>query len=151
MTTEAAVLEDRGALRVAGEDAASFLQGLLTNDVVDLAVGAARYAALLSPQGKILFDFLIVRIPVGSGAAFLIDVPAAQLAELARRLGFYRLRARVTIADESPDWTIAAFWARPPPSRRAASFIAIRASPGSAGGRSCRAPAPADRLRRRGL
>ena len=114
MTTEAAVLEDRGVLRVAGEDAASFLQGLLTNDVVDLTVGAARYAALLSPQGKILFDFLVLRIPAESGTVFLIDAPAAQLAELARRLGFYRLRAKVTIADESAERAVAAFWGAAP-------------------------------------
>jgi folate-binding protein YgfZ len=114
MTTQAAALEDRGVLRVAGEDAASFLQGLLTNEMVDLAVGAARYAALLSPQGKILFDFLVLRIPAESGAAFLIDGPAAQLAELAKRLGFYRLRAKVTIADESAERAVAAFWGAAP-------------------------------------
>jgi len=112
--TEAAVLEDRGVLRVAGEDAASFLQGLLTNDVVDLAVGAARYAALLSPQGKILFDFLVLRVPVESGAAFLIDGPAAQIPDLARRLSFYRLRAKATIADESAERAVAAFWGAAP-------------------------------------
>jgi len=93
-TIHTALLEDRGVLRVAGEEAASFLQGLLTNDVESLAVGDARYAALLSPQGKILFDFLVLRAPVESGTAFLIDAPAAQLGDLAKRLGFYRLRAK---------------------------------------------------------
>lgn len=117
MTTQAAVLEDRGVLRVAGEDAANFLQGLLTNEMVDFAVGAARYAALLSPQGKILFDFLVLRIPAESGAAFLIDGPAAQVGELARRLGFYRLRAKVTIADESAERAVAAFWGAAPAER----------------------------------
>jgi folate-binding protein YgfZ len=115
MPNTTAALEDRGVLRVAGEDSASFLQGLLTNDVVDLAVGAARYAALLSPQGKVLFDFLVVRVPADSGTAFLVDGPAAQLAGLARRLGFYRLRAKVTIADESAERVVAAFWGAPPP------------------------------------
>ena len=114
MTIKAAVLEDRGVLRVAGEEAASFLQGLLTNDVLNLAVGAARYAALLSPQGKILFDFLVLRVPAEAGAAFLIDCPAERVGELARRLGFYRLRARVTIADESADLAVVAFWGAPP-------------------------------------
>ena len=85
MTIHTALLEDRGVLRVAGEEAASFLQGLLTNDVESLAVGDARYAALLSPQGKILFDFLVLRAPVESGTAFLIDAPAAQLGDLARQ------------------------------------------------------------------
>ncbi|MGA2792148.1 MAG: folate-binding protein [Roseiarcus sp.] len=112
---KAAELEDRGVLRVAGEEAASFLQGLLTNDVQSLAVGAARYAALLSPQGKILFDFLALRVPAESGTAFLIDCPAAQLGELAKRLGFYRLRAKVTITDDSADLAVVAFWGAPPP------------------------------------
>src|SRR5471032_1214190 len=110
MTIQSVQLEDRGVLRVAGEDAASFLQGLLTNDVEGLAAGEARYAALLTPQGKILFDFLVLRIPAESGAAFLIDCPAAQAADLAKRLGFYRLRAKVTISDESADRAVAASW-----------------------------------------
>jgi folate-binding protein YgfZ len=110
MTIHSVQLEDRVVLRVAGEDAASFLQGLLTNDVESLAAGEARYAALLTPQGKILFDFLVLRIASESGAAFLIDCPAAQAADLAKRLGFYRLRAKVTIADESAGFAVAAFW-----------------------------------------
>jgi len=114
MTIKAAELEDRGVLRVAGEEAASFLQGLLTNDVQSLAVGAARYAALLSPQGKILFDFLALRVPAESGTAFLIDCPADRLGELAKRLGFYRLRAKVMITDESADLAVVAFWDAPP-------------------------------------
>jgi tRNA-modifying protein YgfZ len=110
MTKHKVQLGERGVLRVAGEDAAAFLQGLLTNDVESLDVGAARYAALLSPQGKILFDFLVLRIAAESGAAFLIDCPAAQTGELAKRLGFYRLRAKVAIADESGNFAVLAFW-----------------------------------------
>ena len=114
MTIKAAELADRGVLRVAGEEAADFLQGLLTNDVKSLAVGAARYAALLSPQGKILFDFLLLRVPAEQGTAFLIDCPAERLGELAKRLGFYRLRAKVTITDDSADLAVVAFWDAPP-------------------------------------
>ena len=110
MTIHTAQVEERGVLRVAGEDAASFLQGLLTNDVEGLAVDEARYAALLTPQGKILFDFLVLRVAAESGMAFLIDCPAAQAGELAKRLGFYRLRAKVTISDESVDHAVVAFW-----------------------------------------
>jgi tRNA-modifying protein YgfZ len=110
MTTHIAQLEDRGVLRIAGEDSASFLQGLLTNDVESLAVDEARYAALLTPQGKILFDFLVLRIAAESGTAFLLDCPAAQAGDLAKRLGFYRLRAKVTIADESADHAVFALW-----------------------------------------
>jgi hypothetical protein len=110
MTIHRVQLEDRGVVRVAGEDAAGFLQGLLTNDVEGLEVGAARYAALLSPQGKILFDFLVLGIGAESGAAFLLDCPAAEAAALTKRLGFYRLRAKVAVTDESAEYAVFAFW-----------------------------------------
>jgi tRNA-modifying protein YgfZ len=114
MTNKTARLEDRGVVRVAGDDAASFLQGLLTNDVETLKPGEARYAGLLTPQGKILFDMIVVRVGSDSGAAFLIDCAAAQGPDLARRLGFYKLRAKVAIADESAERGVAAFWGGPP-------------------------------------
>ena len=100
MSPTAAFLADRGVVRVEGEDAPGFLQGLLTNDVLALAAGEARYAALLTPQGKILFDFLVLRAP-GAPAAFLLDCPKALAADLARRLAIYKLRAKVAILDES--------------------------------------------------
>ena len=107
MTKKAAFLKDRGVIAVGAEEAASFLQGLLTNDVERLEEGAARYAGLLTPQGKILFDMLVVRAP---GSAFLIDCAAEQAADLARRLGFYKLRSKVSIADQSADRAVVAFW-----------------------------------------
>jgi hypothetical protein len=115
MTKQASLLEDRGIIRVTGEDAATFLQGLLTNDVKKLIPGEARYAGLLTPQGKILFDMIVVRIPSGSGAAFLVDCAAVQASDLARRLGFYKLRARVAIADETAAHAVVAFWGASPP------------------------------------
>jgi folate-binding protein YgfZ len=110
MTKNAVWLQDRGIVRVSGEDAASFLQGVLTNDVEKLKPLEACYAALLSPQAKILFDFLVVRLPAETGAAFALDCAASQAADLARRLGFYKLRARVEIVDESADLGILADW-----------------------------------------
>jgi folate-binding protein YgfZ len=91
------LLDDRGVARVEGPEAASFLQGLVTNDVEKCPVGQSRYAALLSPQGKILFDFLVFR----RDDAFLLDTPADKTAELVKRLGFYKLRAKVSVSDES--------------------------------------------------
>ena len=105
MTEQAVFLDDRGVARVSGEDAASFLQGLLTNDVETLEIGASRYAALLSPQGKILFDFLVFR---EAADAFLIDAPAEKTAELVKRLGFYKLRAKVAVSDESAGLAVVA-------------------------------------------
>ena len=114
MTKKAAMLEDRGVVSVTGADAAGFLQGLLTNDVERLEPGQACYAALLTPQGKILFDMIVVRAPDAGGAAFLLDCTAAQAAELARRLGFYKLRAKVAVADVSATRAVAAFWGGEP-------------------------------------
>jgi tRNA-modifying protein YgfZ len=114
MIRKAAMLEDRGVVQVGGEDASSFLQGLLTNDVERLPPGEARYAALLSPQGKILFDMLVVRAPGDDRPAYLLDCAAAQASDLARRLGFYKLRAKVALADVSADHGVVAGWGEEP-------------------------------------
>ncbi len=88
---------DRAVLRVDGPEAREFLQGLVTNDVRRLDDGPL-YAALLSPQGKYLFDFFLVADDEADGEAVLLDVKADRAAALAQRLGMYRLRARVTVA-----------------------------------------------------
>ena len=105
MTETAVFLKDRGVARVAGADAASFLQGLLTNDVEKLPEGGVRYAALLSPQGKILFDFLVFRT---GPEEFLLDAPADKTADLVKRLGIYKLRAKVEVADASAQYAVIA-------------------------------------------
>jgi tRNA-modifying protein YgfZ len=104
----AALLSDRAVVRVSGPAAGSFLQGLVTNDIDKAKPGGAIHAALLTPQGKILFDFFVV--PAGEG--FLLEIAKAKAAELAQRLGFYRLRAEVEIA-EDPSITVAAAWGEP--------------------------------------
>jgi tRNA-modifying protein YgfZ len=116
MHKKAAMLEDRGVISVSGADATGFLQDLLTNDVERLQPGEARYAALLTPQGKILFDMVVVRALEGDEPCYLIDCAAAQTADLAKRLGFYKLRAKVAIADLSADRAVAAFWGDEPAS-----------------------------------
>jgi folate-binding protein YgfZ len=100
----AAVLSDRGAIRVSGEDATHFLHNLVTSSVDALLPGMAAYAGLLTPQGKIIVDFLVLRTPDG----YLLDLPSARIEELKKRLTLYRLRARVTIAAE--DLAVAAIW-----------------------------------------
>jgi folate-binding protein YgfZ len=86
---------ERAVISVAGTDAVAFLQGLLTADVEALKPGEAAYAALLQPQGKILFDFFVFH----AGERHLIDCSAAQKPDLIKRLMFYKLRARVEIGD----------------------------------------------------
>jgi folate-binding protein YgfZ len=88
------VLPERAVLLVSGPDWRAFLQGLLTQDVDTLAEGEARYAALLNPQGRLLFDLFVIGSPEGA----LLDVAASRRDVLAARLAMYRLRAKVTIA-----------------------------------------------------
>jgi folate-binding protein YgfZ len=86
-------LPDRALLRVSGEDARGFLQGLVTQDVARVAPGAPQWAGLLTPQGKALFDFILW----DDGEAILIDCEAAHREALARRLSIYRLRRPISI------------------------------------------------------
>ena len=108
----ASLLASRGVLRVRGADARKYLQGLITNDIGKVQGAEAIHAGLLSPQGKILFDFFLV--PARDG--FLIDVAQDKADELLKRLAFYRLRAQVEIVEE-PSLVVAAAWGgtpRPP-------------------------------------
>ncbi|HYF23851.1 MAG TPA: folate-binding protein [Caulobacteraceae bacterium] len=97
-------LNGRALVRVTGPDRRSFLQGLLTNDVETLDEGALRFAALLTPQGKFLFDLFVLAEP----DALLLDVHADRRDELIRRLSRYRLRAQVGI--ESAEGAVSAAW-----------------------------------------
>ncbi len=105
----AALLSDRAVVRVSGPAAHGFLQGLITNDIDKAKPGGAIHAGLLTPQGKILFDFFV--IPAADG--FLLEIAKAKAGELAQRLGFYKLRAQVEIA-EDPSFAVAAAWGAPP-------------------------------------
>ena len=95
-------LTDRSMLDVTGEEAESFLQNLVTSDLDLLVPGEVRPSALLTPQGKILFDFLLSR----SDAGVRIDVARQARAALAKRLALYKLRAKVSVA-ESEDGVFA--------------------------------------------
>ena len=105
----ASLLASRSVLRIGGADARKYLQGLITNDIGKAQGGYAIHAGLLSPQGKILFDFFAV----AAGDGFLIDVAQDKADELLKRLVFYRLRAQVEIAAE-PSLAVAAAWGGTP-------------------------------------
>ena len=90
-----ALLPDRGVVQVSGEDARKLLDSIITNDLSLLDKQDAIFAGLLSPQGKILFDFFVVR----DGDGFLLDVARDQAAGLVKRLSLYKLRAKVAIAE----------------------------------------------------
>lgn len=91
------VRHDRAVLALEGAEAEHFLHNLVTADIQGLEEHNARYAALLTPQGKILFDFFVLRTTEG----YLLDCAASQLEELMKRLMFYRLRAKVIIAERA--------------------------------------------------
>jgi folate-binding protein YgfZ len=106
----AAFLPDRGVVKVAGEDAQNFLNGLLTTDVSRLKPGLGRFGALLTPQGKIIVDFLITEAPAGHGGGYLIDCPKALAETLTTKLKFYKLRAKVTVENLSDNLGVLAAW-----------------------------------------
>ncbi|WP_029030238.1 YgfZ/GcvT domain-containing protein [Salinarimonas rosea] len=108
-------LADRAPIEVSGPQAAPFLDGLVTCDIDERSDGPPLFGALLTPQGKILFDFVIHRAPGAEGPTLLLDTPAAGAADLAKRLGFYRLRAKVAIADRSAERAVIAGWDVAPP------------------------------------
>lgn len=97
-------LEDRCVIRVSGPEAFDFLQGLISNDMQKVTPEHAIYAALLTPQGKFLFDFFISQL----GDSYLLETRAASLADLLKKLKLYKLRADVTIEDKSGDYNVIA-------------------------------------------
>jgi folate-binding protein YgfZ len=107
---KAAFLPDRGVVKITGETARDFLNGLITTDTTRLQPGQGRFGALLTPQGKITVDFLITEAPSGHGGGFLIDCPKVLAQALADKLGFYRLRAKVGIEDLSDSLGVLAVW-----------------------------------------
>ncbi len=107
---KAAFLPDRGVVKVFGEDARNFLNGLVTTDVTQLAPGLGRFGALLPPQGKIIADFLVTEAPSGHGGGFLLDCPRALANGLTDKLGFYKLRAKVAVENLSDGLGVLAAW-----------------------------------------
>jgi tRNA-modifying protein YgfZ len=109
---KAAFLPDRGVVEVGGEDARKFLNGLLTADVTQLTAGQARFGALLTPQGKIIVDFLVLQAPADAAAPerFLLDCPRALAQPLADKLKLYKLRAKVGIQNLSDRIGVIAAW-----------------------------------------
>jgi folate-binding protein YgfZ len=107
---KAALLPDRGVVKVSGKDARDFLNGLVTTDMTPLRPGLGRFGALLTPQGKITTDFLITEAPAGHGGGFLLDCPRVLAQGLADKLGFYRLRAKVVVENLSDSLAVLAAW-----------------------------------------
>lgn len=109
-TAKIALLPDRSVISVAGEDAGKLLQGIITNDMDALEVGAvAIHAGLLTPQGKILHEFFVHRRR-DNGNGYLLETARASAGELTSRLALYKLRAKVEIKDVSSAYSVAVLW-----------------------------------------
>jgi folate-binding protein YgfZ len=100
-------LAERGCVGVDGPEAEKFLQGLITHDMRLLQSQPAIHAGLLSPQGKLLFEFMVVRRTDG----FDLETDKARIPELIKRLNLYKLRAQVAITDKSAQLAVFASWA----------------------------------------
>ena len=107
---KAALLPDRGVLKVVGDDARKFLHGLVTADVLALTPGQARFCALLTPQGKIIADFFVTQAPNGDGGGFFLDIPRPVAPTLIEKLNLYKLRAKVLIEDLTEILGVIAAW-----------------------------------------
>lgn len=94
-------LPDRGVVKVVGEDARSFLNGLVTCDMDKVSPANAGFGALLSPQGKVMFDFIIAEAEPQDGGGFFLDTLRVLAPDLMQRLNMYKLRARVIVEDLS--------------------------------------------------
>ena len=125
---QAALLLDRGVVKVAGETARSFLNGLVTSDTSKVSPESARFAALLTPQGKILVDFIVSQAR-GEADTFYLDCPRALSGVLTRRLTIYRLRAKISIEDISEQTHVMAVWDGTPGAKILAKALAAYQDP----------------------
>lgn len=116
------LLEDRGVLGISGPDRRPFLQGLISNDIEKVSSTTARYAALLTAQGKYLHDFAMIE----EGESIWLDAEAFRLGDLRKRLSMYRLRAKVSLEEKS-DLAVAALFGE-----GALSAVALPNVPGAA-------------------
>jgi folate-binding protein YgfZ len=107
---KAALLTDRGVVKVAGDGARGYLHGLVTADILALAPGLARFCALLTPQGKIIADFIVAEAPAADGGGFFLDIPRALGVALVAKLNLYKLRAKVLVEDLSETLGVLAIW-----------------------------------------
>ncbi len=98
------ILEDRGLLYINGEDAKEFLQNIITNDVEKVSNNTSCFGALLTPQGKYLFDFIIIKHKSG----YFLDCEKKNIEQLYNQLTLYKLRSKVEILNLSNEFVVAA-------------------------------------------
>ena len=102
---EVFILDDRSILYINGEDTKEFLQNLISNDINKVSDNNSCFTSLLSPQGKFLYEFIIVKHKSG----YLIDCEKSQSDQLFKQLSIYKLRSKVEILNLSNEFVVAAF------------------------------------------
>lgn len=107
---KAALLPEIGVVKVVGTDARKLLDGLVTTAIATMSPATPRFAALLSPQGKIVVDFIVVEAAPPDGGGFFLDVPRALVPVLVDKLNHYKLRAKVSVEDLSTGLGVMAAW-----------------------------------------
>ena len=103
MNNKAYILEDRAILYIHGVDAKNFLQNLISNDINKVTENCSCFASLLTPQGKFLFDFIVVKHKSG----YFIDCEKAQSEEIFKQLKTYIIRSKVEILNLSNEFVVA--------------------------------------------
>jgi len=96
------ILKNRGLISIIGEDAKEYLQNIITNDINKVSKSSSVFAALLSPQGKYLFDFFVIKNDKG----YLLDCDGSLVKELVSNLSKYKIRSRVQIKDLSSSYVV---------------------------------------------
>ena len=99
------ILEDRAILYVHGLDAKNFLQNLISNDINKVSDDSSCFASLFTPQGKFLYEFIIVKHKSG----YFIDCEKSQSEEIFKQLNLYKIRANVEILNLSNEFVVASF------------------------------------------
>ena len=98
------ILDDRGLLYIQGDDIKEFLQNIISNDIHKVTDNFSCYASLLTPQGKYLFDFIVLKHKKG----YFIDCNKKQINQLYEHLNLYKLRSKVEILNLSNEFVVAA-------------------------------------------
>ncbi len=105
MNNSVYILKDRAILYVNGQDAKDFLQNLISNDINKVTDNSSCFASLLTPQGKFLYEFIVVKHKSG----FFIDCEKAQSEEILKQLNLYKIRSKVEILNLSNEFVVASF------------------------------------------
>ena len=105
MNNSVYILKDRAILYVNGQDARDFLQNLISNDIDKVTDSSSCFASLLTPQGKFLYEFIVVKHKSG----FFIDCEKSQSEEILKQLNLYKIRSKVEILNLSNEFVVASF------------------------------------------